>query len=98
MLWLQLEKQGEELIMVSKQYMEMARTLFRVARNMADQTVADRLKALAGDYERRAEQASHTEATKAQAFPPAARALPGSIEPVEQNEYGELLDHIDHRV
>jgi hypothetical protein len=85
-------KTGEEPIMVSKQYLETARTLFRIARNMADQTVADRLKALAGDYERRAEQASRTEAAKAQASPPAAKALPGSIEPVGQYEYGDLLD------
>jgi hypothetical protein len=44
--------------MLSTQYLETARTLFRVARSMADQTVANRLKALAEDYERRAEKAS----------------------------------------
>jgi hypothetical protein len=47
--------------MVSKQYLETAQTLFRVARTMADQAVADRLKALAESYERRAEQASDAE-------------------------------------
>jgi hypothetical protein len=47
---------------LSKQYLETARTLFRVARNMADEAVADRLSALAQNYERRAEQASHNEA------------------------------------
>ena len=47
--------------MLSKEYLQTAQTLFRVARNMADQTVADRLKALAEDYERRAERASHTD-------------------------------------
>jgi hypothetical protein len=44
--------------MLSKEYLETARTLFRIARNMADQGIADRLRALAEDYERRAEQAS----------------------------------------
>ena len=44
--------------MLSKEYLQTAQTLFRVARNMADQTVADRLKALAEDYERRAERAA----------------------------------------
>jgi hypothetical protein len=38
----------EEAIKVSKQYLETARTLSRIARNMADQKVADRLKAPAG--------------------------------------------------
>jgi len=76
--------------MVSKQYLETARTLFRIARNIADQTVADRLKALAGDYERRAEQASHTEATKAKTSRP-AEALPGSIDFTEHCEYSDLL-------
>jgi hypothetical protein len=51
--------------MLSKEYLQTAQTLFRVARNMADQTVADRLKALAEDYERRAERASHTDAAAA---------------------------------
>jgi hypothetical protein len=54
-------------MMLSKQYLETARTLFRVARNMADQAVADRLRALAQNYERRTEQASHTEAASASA-------------------------------
>jgi hypothetical protein len=51
--------------MLSKEYLQTAQTLFRVARNMADQTVADRLKALAEDYERRAGRASHTDAANA---------------------------------
>ena len=54
--------------MLSKEYLETARTLFRVARNMTDQTIAGRLKALAEDYERRAEQASHADAAKASAL------------------------------
>ena len=43
--------------MPSKEYLNTARTLLRVARNMTDQTIADRLKVLAENYERRAEQA-----------------------------------------
>jgi hypothetical protein len=61
-----------EPIMLSKEYLETARTLFRVARNMTDQTIAGRLKALAEDYERRAEQASHADAAKASALQPGA--------------------------
>jgi hypothetical protein len=57
-------------MMLSKEYLETARTLFRVARNMADQAISDRLRALAEDYERRAEQASHTEAANASAGRP----------------------------
>jgi hypothetical protein len=87
-----IRKIAEEPIMVSKQYLETARTLFRIARNMADQTVADRLKALAEDYERRAERASHTEAEKANAHRPAAGVLPGSIDLSEQYEPGDLMD------
>ena len=51
--------------MLSKEYLNTARTLLRVAQNMTDQTIADRLKALAEDYERRAEKASHADAAKA---------------------------------
>lgn len=54
--------------MLSKEYLDMARTLLRVTRNTTDQTIADRLKALAEDYERRAEQASHADAAKAYAL------------------------------
>jgi ATP-dependent exoDNAse (exonuclease V) beta subunit len=41
-----------ELKMLSKEYFETARTLLRIARNMTDQTIAGRLRALAEDYER----------------------------------------------
>jgi hypothetical protein len=54
-----------EPMMLSKEYFETARTLLRIARNMTDQTIADRLRALADDYERRAEKASRTDAGKA---------------------------------
>jgi hypothetical protein len=54
-----------EPMMLSEEYFETARTLLRIARNMTDQTIADRLRALAEDYERRAEKASRTDADKA---------------------------------
>jgi hypothetical protein len=47
--------------MRSKEYLKTARTFLRMAKNIADQAIADRLKALAGEYERRAEQASQFE-------------------------------------
>jgi hypothetical protein len=48
-----------------KQYLETARTLLRAARTMTDQAIAGQLKALADDYQRRAEQASRVDAAKA---------------------------------
>jgi hypothetical protein len=48
-----------------KEYLEAARTLFRAAQTMTDQAIASQLKALADDYERRAEKASHVDAAKA---------------------------------
>jgi hypothetical protein len=50
--------------MLSKEYVSTAQTLLRVARNMTDQAIADRLKALADDYERRARKAADAEAAK----------------------------------
>jgi hypothetical protein len=50
--------------MLSKEYLDTARTLLRIGRNITDQTIADRLKALAEDYERRAEKASQTASAK----------------------------------
>lgn len=44
--------------MLSKEYQNTAYALRRVAQNMTDQTIADRVEALAKDYERRAEKAS----------------------------------------
>jgi hypothetical protein len=46
--------------MLSKEYQNTAHTLRRVAQNMTDQTIVDRLEVLAKDYERRAEKASLT--------------------------------------
>jgi hypothetical protein len=51
--------------MRSKEYLDTARTMLRAAQTMTDQHVADQLKALAQDYERRAEKAAHADAAKA---------------------------------
>ena len=51
--------------MLSKEYFDAARTLLRAARTMTDRRVAGQLKALAEDYERRTEKASHADAAKA---------------------------------
>jgi hypothetical protein len=48
-----------------KEYLKAAETLLRAARTMTDRAIAGQLKALADDYERRAEKASHVDAAKA---------------------------------
>ena len=48
-----------------KAYLETAQTLLRAARTMTDQAISGRLKALADDYQRGAEKASHVDAAKA---------------------------------
>jgi hypothetical protein len=48
-----------------KEYLETARALLRSAQTMTDAAVAGRLKALAEDYERRAEKATQSDAAKA---------------------------------
>jgi hypothetical protein len=48
-----------------RQYLKTAETLLRAAQTMTDQVVASQLKALADDYERRAEKASRDDAAKA---------------------------------
>jgi hypothetical protein len=48
-----------------KEYLKTAQTLLRAAQTMTDQAVAGHLKALAADYQRRAEKASHVDAAKA---------------------------------
>jgi hypothetical protein len=45
-----------------KEYLETARTLLRAAQTMTDSVIAGQLKALADDYQRRAEKASHVAA------------------------------------
>jgi len=47
-----------------KQYLKTAATLLRAARTMTDQVVANQLKALADDYERRAEKATHDDTAR----------------------------------
>ena len=49
------------------EYLETARNLLRAAQTMTDRAIAGQLKALADDYERRAEIASHVDEAKAQA-------------------------------
>jgi hypothetical protein len=51
--------------MLSKEYLATAQTLFREAQTMTDPTIASQFRALAEDYERRAERASHVDAAKA---------------------------------
>jgi hypothetical protein len=45
--------------MLSKAYLDTARTILRAAQTMTDQHVAGQLKALAEDYEQRAEKVAH---------------------------------------
>jgi hypothetical protein len=54
----QISQRGE-------QYLKTAQTLLRAAETMTDRAVACQLKALAGDYQQRAEKASHVDAAKA---------------------------------
>jgi hypothetical protein len=48
-----------------KQYLETAQTLLRAPQTMTDRAIADQLKALADDYQRRAEKASQHDAANA---------------------------------
>ncbi len=48
-----------------KEYLKTAQTLLRAAKTMTDQAIAAQLKALADDYERRAEKASLDDAANA---------------------------------
>jgi hypothetical protein len=48
-----------------KEYLETAQTLLRAAKTMTDVAIAGQLKALAEDYQQRAEKASHVDAAKA---------------------------------
>jgi hypothetical protein len=51
--------------MRSKAYLDTARSILRAAETMTDQHVAGQLKALAENYERRAEKAAQADAAKA---------------------------------
>ena len=55
---IQISRQG-------KAYLETAQTLLRAAQTMTDRAIAAQLKALADDYQRRAEKVSHVDAAKA---------------------------------
>ena len=48
-----------------KEYLKTAETLLRAAQTMTDRAIAGQLNALADDYQRRAEKASHDNAAKA---------------------------------
>jgi predicted ArsR family transcriptional regulator len=50
-----------------KEYLKTAQTLLRAAQTMSDRVIADQLKALADNYQQRAEKASHADAAKASA-------------------------------
>jgi hypothetical protein len=48
-----------------KEYLKTAETLLRAAQTMTDRPIAGQLRALADDFQRRAEKASHVDAAKA---------------------------------
>jgi len=48
-----------------KEYLKTAETLLRAAQTMTDRAIANQLKALAEDFQRRAGKASHVDAAKA---------------------------------
>jgi hypothetical protein len=48
-----------------QQYLKTGETLLRAAPTMADRAIAGQLRALADDYQQRAEEASHVDAAKA---------------------------------
>jgi hypothetical protein len=54
----QISQRGE-------QYLKTAETLLRAAQTMTDRAIAGQLKALADDYQQRAEKASDADAAKA---------------------------------
>ncbi|MGJ4942550.1 hypothetical protein ACQR1W_18390 [Bradyrhizobium sp. HKCCYLS1011] len=64
--------------MLSSRYLDTARTLLRVARDTTNQTVAERLKAIADDYRHRAERAEQVENALAQ---PSARGERTAVRP-----------------
>jgi hypothetical protein len=58
MLFQQISQRGKE-------YLKTAETLLLAAQTMTDRAIAGQLKALADDYQRRAEKASNIDAAKA---------------------------------
>ena len=55
---LQISRRGDE-------YLKTAQTLLHATKTMTDRAISDQLKALAEEYERRADKASHVDAAKA---------------------------------
>jgi hypothetical protein len=55
----------EQISQRGREYLKTAETLLRAAQTMTDRAIAGQLEALAGDYQRRAEKASHADAAKA---------------------------------
>ena len=49
----------------AREHLKTAQSLLRAAKTMTDHAIADRLRSLAEDYERRAEKASRVDAEKA---------------------------------
>jgi hypothetical protein len=54
----------QEISQRGKEYSKTAETLLRAAQTMTDRAIARQLKALADDYQRRAEKASHVDTAK----------------------------------
>lgn len=52
-----------------KEYLKTAETLLQAAQSMTDRAIAGQLKALADDYQRRADKAMNVDAAKAIAGP-----------------------------
>jgi hypothetical protein len=48
----------------SKEYLYTAQALLRIAKSMTDETIANRLKVLAADYERRVHKVDQAEAAE----------------------------------
>ena len=55
----------EQISQRGKEYSRTAKTLLHAAQTMSDRAIAGQLRALADDYQRRAEKASHVDAAKA---------------------------------
>ena len=54
-----------EISQRGREYLKTAETLLRAAQTMTDRSIVGQLEALADDYQRRAEKASHVDAAKA---------------------------------
>jgi hypothetical protein len=55
---------NQEISRRGKEYVKTADALLRAAETMTDPAIAHQLKALADDYQRRAEKASHVDTAK----------------------------------